>query len=71
MKLHMILLRKGTFAPVATLLKGQRGQCPRHASILRRIVHIILYQWFFNLFSTTPSLSNYPLFQVFIPINNP
>jgi len=32
----MILLRKITSAPIATLFKGQRGQCSRHASVLRR-----------------------------------
>jgi len=36
MKLPMILLWKGTSAPVAPLLKGQRRKCSRHASILRR-----------------------------------
>ena len=36
MKLPMILLWKGTSAPVAPLLKGQRRKCSRHASILQR-----------------------------------
>jgi len=39
MKLPMILLillRKGTSAPVVPLLKGQRWQWPWYASILRR-----------------------------------
>jgi len=36
MKLPMILLWKGTSAPVAPLLKGQRSKLSRHASILRR-----------------------------------
>jgi len=35
MKSLMILLCKGTCAPVATPLKG-RGKCPRHASPSQR-----------------------------------
>jgi len=35
MKLPMILLWKGTSAPVVPLLKGQRRKCSSHASILQ------------------------------------